>query len=62
MALNPPLNETNEPISSEDELNIVKSNGIEFEIIIDKVGKLKGTGHCIISTLRIVLINKYKGS
>ena len=30
---------------------------IDFEIIIEKLGKLKGTGKCILTTVRICLIN-----
>jgi len=30
---------------------------MEFEIIIDTIGKISGTGKCTLSTHRIVLIN-----
>ena len=58
MALNPCLGSDNEPLRVKNENFILKRKNVEFEIIIDSLGKLKGVGDCILSTLRIILINK----
>jgi len=58
MALNPFLDENYEPLRAKTENFILKRKNIEFEIIIHELGKLKGVGDCVLSTLRIVLINK----
>ena len=58
MALNPCLGSDNEPLRVKNENFILKRKNIEFEIIIDSLGKLKGIGDCILTTLRIILINK----
>ena len=58
MALNPALDPTTgEPLRVPNECFILRRVDVEFEVLIDQVGKLKGTGFCILTTLRIVLVN-----
>lgn len=44
MALNPPINEVGEPYRIEGEHFIMQRKGIEFEIKIEGLGKMKGEG------------------
>lgn len=44
MALNPPLNEYGEPCRVSSELFILQRKGIEFEVKIEGLGKMKGKG------------------
>jgi hypothetical protein len=44
MALNPPLNEYGEPCRVSGEHFILKRKGIQFEIKVDGLGKMKGEG------------------
>ena len=50
MALNPPLNPSGEPFRIEGEHFIMQRKGIEFEIKVEGLGKMKGNGmviyHC----------------
>ena len=57
MALNPPCNEQGEPFRVQNEHYILQRNGIEFEVKIPSMGKLKGKGCCILTTNRIILRN-----
>ena len=62
MALNPPLNEHGDPFRMQGEFYILSRVGIEFEIKIPSMGKLKGKGKCVLTTHRIILLNhKSKG-
>jgi hypothetical protein len=58
MALNPPTNSSGEPLRVQGEHFILQRNGIEFEVKIDGLGKLKGKGSCYLTTNRIILLNK----
>lgn len=57
MALNPPTNGMGEPLRVQNEHYILQRHGIEFEVKIDGMGKLKGKGHCILTSNRIILKN-----
>lgn len=61
MALNPPLGSSGQPLRVHGEHYILSRYGIEFEVKIDKIGKLYGKGSCILTTNRLVLMNT-KGS
>ena len=58
MALNPVLDSDNEPLRAKTESFILKRKNIEFEVILGTLGKLKGIGELVLTTLRIVLLNK----
>ena len=45
------------PLRLANEHYILKRESIEFELIIEKLGLLKGTGYCILSSSRIILMN-----
>ncbi len=53
MALNPPLNEYGEPCRVSGEHFILKRKGIQFEIKVEGLGKMKGEGLVIISFTNI---------
>jgi hypothetical protein len=44
MALNPPLTGQGEPFRIEGEHFIMQRKGIEFEVKVEGLGKMKGTG------------------
>lgn len=44
MALNPPLTEQGEPYRVQGEVFILKRKGIDFEVKIDGLGKMSGSG------------------
>ena len=44
MALNPPLNEIGEPCRVSGEYFILQRRGIEFEVKVEGLGKMKGNG------------------
>lgn len=56
MALNPPLNDTGEPLRIEGEHFVMQRKGIEFEIKVDGLGKFKGEG--LVSSLIKYKTNK----
>jgi hypothetical protein len=56
MALNPPLNSQGEPLRVQGEVFILSRKGIEFEVKIEGIGKLKGKGYAVLTTNRIVLV------
>jgi len=56
MALNPPLDDNNDPLRTKAEHFILKRPNVQFEILIDQLGNLKGEGHAVLTTARIVLI------
>ena len=58
MALNPPLNNNGDPLRVAGETYVLSRKGMEFEIKIDGMGKLKGKGRAILTTNRIVLVKK----
>ena len=57
MALNPPQAADGEPHRVEGEHFVLKRKGIEFQINIKGMGKLKGKGGVILTTCRLILIN-----
>ncbi len=57
MALNPPCNAQGQPYRVHGEHYILYRHGIEFEVKIETMGKLKGKGSCILTTNRLVLLN-----
>ena len=62
MALNPPLCPSDgDPYRVANEHFILHRGGTEFELNIEGMGKLKGKGKMILTTLRLVLINKKGG-
>ena len=61
MALNPPCAPDGDPYRVANEHFILHRKGTEFEIKIEGMGKLKGKGKMILTTLRLVLINKDGG-
>ena len=59
MALNPPLCPADgDPYRVQNEHFILHRKGVEFELKIEGMGKLSGKGKMILTTLRLVLINK----
>ena len=44
MALNPPLSSLGEPYRVEGEIFILQRGGIEFEVKVEGLGKMKGKG------------------
>ena len=44
MALNPPINSNGEPFRIEGEHFVMQRRGIDFEIKIEELGKMKGSG------------------
>jgi len=50
------------PLRVANEHYILKRESIEFELIIEKLGLLKGTGYCILSSARVILINTIEDS
>ena len=61
MALNPPTAPDGDPYRVANEHFILHRKGTEFQIDIEGMGKLKGKGKMILTTLRLVLINKQGG-
>ena len=57
MALNPPLNTKFIPLRVYKEHFIMEIEGVEFEIKIENIGKLKGKSKALITSSRLVLIN-----
>ena len=57
MALNPPQGPDGDPYRVANEHFILHRKGTQFEINIEGMGKLKGNGKMILTTLRLVLIN-----
>ena len=57
MALNPPLNTSYMPLRVYKENFIMELTGLEFEIKIENLGKLKGKNKCLLTSSRLVLIN-----
>ena len=64
MALNPPL--TNDchmdPLRVAGETFVMVRDGIEFQINVKGMGKLKGEGKLIVTTCRLVLVNFKKNN
>ena len=59
MALNPPqCPHDGDPYRVANEHFILHRKGCEFELKIDGMGKLKGKGKMILTSLRLVLVNK----
>eukprot|EP00355_Strombidium_rassoulzadegani_P010533 CAMPEP_0168618830 /NCGR_PEP_ID=MMETSP0449_2-20121227/6277_1 /TAXON_ID=1082188 /ORGANISM="Strombidium rassoulzadegani, Strain ras09" /LENGTH=139 /DNA_ID=CAMNT_0008659723 /DNA_START=1 /DNA_END=420 /DNA_ORIENTATION=+ len=58
MALNPPLNMHGEPNRVSGEAFILTRHGLDFEVKIEGLGKLKGKGMAYLTTSRIVLVKK----
>jgi len=58
MALNPPLNSLGDPLRVQGENYLLERKGIEFEIKILNLGKFRGKGKLILTSNRIILINK----
>lgn len=58
MALNPPTDGNRDPFRVPGEHFVLWRCGVEFHLNIDGMGKLKGKGKLIITTLRLVLINE----
>jgi uncharacterized protein (AIM24 family) len=48
MALNPPIHETGEPFRIENEHFVMHRSGIDFEVKIEGLGKMKGSGRVTI--------------
>lgn len=44
MALNPPINSNGEPFRIEGEHFVMQRRGIDFEIKVEELGKMKGSG------------------
>mmetsp|Transcript_15339 Transcript_15339/g.23620 ORF Transcript_15339/g.23620 Transcript_15339/m.23620 type:complete len:153 (+) Transcript_15339:17-475(+) len=59
MALNPPLNDMGDPLRVQGEVYILSRKGVDFQVNIEGMGKLKGKGRCILTTSRIILIKKH---
>ena len=57
MSLNPILDTNQQPIRVSNEHFILHGSGIEFELTIEKIGKLKGIGQYVLTTSRVVLLN-----
>jgi hypothetical protein len=57
MALNPPLGINFEPLRVQGEHFCLQRMGVEFELNIKGMGKLKGAGKVIVTTARLILIN-----
>ena len=57
MALNPPICSNWEPLRVQGEHFCLQRMGVEFELNIKGMGKLKGKGKVIVTTVRMVLIN-----
>ena len=57
MALNPPLNTNFKPHRVQNEHFIMEVNSVEFEIKIDKLGKLKGDSKALLTSSRLILLN-----
>lgn len=57
MALNPPLSASGDPLRVTGEHFIIQRNGVEFEVKIPSMGKLKGKGTMILTTNRVILLN-----
>ena len=61
MALNPPQAPDGDPYRVANEHFILHRHGVEFHIEIEGMGKLKGKGKLILTSMRLVLVNS-KGS
>ena len=59
--LNPPLDANLDPLRVPGEHMILFRKGIEFQIILEGSGVLKGKGKAVLSTRRIVLVNSGGG-
>mmetsp|Transcript_61904 Transcript_61904/g.85346 ORF Transcript_61904/g.85346 Transcript_61904/m.85346 type:complete len:99 (-) Transcript_61904:562-858(-) len=46
------------PIKEGDEEFVMRRNGVEFQILIMGVGEFKAHGHAILTTKRLVLVNR----
>jgi len=62
MAINPPLNRNFEPLRVANEHFILMRNNIDFEVIIENLGRVTGAGKCLLSSSRLVLINTEIGA
>ena len=58
MAINPPVDYNNEPLRVFGEHFILQRPNIEFEIIIDPMGRLTGVGKALLTSSRLILINR----
>lgn len=58
MALNPPQTENGDPCRVEGEFFIMKRDNVEFEMKVDKGNKYTAKGYMILTTARIVCVNK----
>lgn len=58
MALNPPQDQSGNPLRVNGEHFILDRKGIEFQVKIDGMGKLKGKGQMILTSNRLILVNK----
>ena len=57
MAINPPVSSANEPLRVFGEHFILQRSGVDFEVIVDKMGRLAGGGKALLTSNRLVLIN-----
>ena len=57
MALNCPLTEGWDPLRVQGEHFCLQRLGVEFELKIKGMGKLKGQGKVIVTSARLVLVN-----
>ena len=57
MSLNQPLAADGYPQKLQNEHFLLERKDIEFEVKIDKFGRLSGKGRLLITTLRLILIN-----
>jgi len=62
MALNPPLTQNGDPCRVEGEFFIMKRDGIEFEMKVENGNKYTAKGFCLLTTSRVVCVNKDKSS
>ena len=57
MALNPPVTSQGDPFRVPGEHFVLWREGVEFHVDIQGMGKLKGKGKLILTTVRLVLVN-----
>jgi hypothetical protein len=56
--LNPPLTISGDPCRVEGEFFVMKRKGVEFEFKVDKGNKYSGKGFAVLTTCRLVVIQK----
>ena len=62
MSINPPLTSDLDPLRNSNEHFILQRDAVTFEIIIDGLGRLQGSGKCILTSSRLCLINTSGGA